>query len=262
MDGTYLRITAVAVSFVIGHQAVAQELFTGPMIVSAPTDGIRPTYGDIDGDGDLDILGINARDGRVTWYENMAMRFVPRQEIARKTTSASERVFYLLDIDRDGDLDAIDEFDWFANEDGMGRYSSGSTLFQRQWPHYPSSRVEITDFDGDGINDLIDVSGARLWGLGPADLFQSPSGLPPFDWVERIASGSFEDPAYYWDWDSDGDLDSLTTGITLKLLENTDGIGSWRDFQELPITVIDPEWGLTVADFNIDGKPDFLAIHR
>ena len=78
---------------------------------------------DLDGDGDLDMLGAAADANEIAWYENDGSSSPP---FAVKRVIGSEfagaRWAYATDVDRDGDVDAVAagsaEVAWFENEGG------------------------------------------------------------------------------------------------------------------------------------------------
>ena len=81
----------------------------GPQQVIS-TEVVKPwsVYaGDLDGDGDLDVLSASDEDNKIAWYENTDGRgsFGPQQVITTEEDSASS--VYAGDLDGDGDLDVL-----------------------------------------------------------------------------------------------------------------------------------------------------------
>ena len=83
--------------------------------------------GDIDGDGDIDIVG--AGKNKIVWYENNGTQSFEAHDI---TTSVNNNRYGLkvVDLDGDGDLDVVnsdysgDTLAWYENTDGQGTFSA------------------------------------------------------------------------------------------------------------------------------------------
>jgi len=58
--------------------------------------------GDLDGDGDLDVVGTSEADNSVAWFEQVGRLSFIRHDIDLDLASAS-----LADLDQDGDLDVL-----------------------------------------------------------------------------------------------------------------------------------------------------------
>lgn len=108
--------------------------------------------GDIDGDGDVDLLG----DGSYLFTNDGAGSFT-KTTIPGTSTSARSQ---LCDFDGDGDLDIITSR--YNNTTYIYRNNNGtfSTHNIVNWDDVPGGEAIPADFNGDGLLDLLVASGA------------------------------------------------------------------------------------------------------
>ncbi|MCA9212626.1 MAG: VCBS repeat-containing protein [Planctomycetales bacterium] len=115
------------------------------------------TSGDLDGDGDLDLMSAAYGDGKIRWYENVdgngdfATGIVIHEGAGANTVEP-------IDVDGDGDLDiavtlyGANDLLWYENTDGKGTFGASqivTTSIGR------SEILYIADFDGNGRDDII-----------------------------------------------------------------------------------------------------------
>jgi hypothetical protein len=192
----------------------------GPLITvdANLTQARRQRLGDMDGDGDMDIIS-NGISSWLSWFENVdgAGDFSIQHTI--ETQGFYENAFDIEDIDGDGDLDIVseknDELIWRENLDGLGNFSSIiviDSLFEG------GGDISIVDLDNDGFLDVLTVS------TGESEIawYKNVDGMGTFGIQQLIETELFfprsVDTA---DLDNDGDLDVLVS------TEHPEEIGSY-----------------------------------
>ena len=208
---------------------------------------------DIDGDGDIDVLGGAWDLGAVRWWENVD----GGQEWLQRPVGnlAGARSVWPADIDGDGAMDVVasggSSILWWRNADGSGT----------SWDEYAVSEslvgaycVVSADLNANGDADL---AGAAFFDDRVAWWEGDGTGQA---WTERTVDASAD--GGYWltvcDIDDDGDSDlaaSLFSGMQIVWYENADGSGiSWTK-HTIAASIIDPR-GLHCCDIDGDGDPD------
>lgn len=192
-----------------------------------------PTVGDVDGDGDFDLLSGNfpiyMRAGEreqtdvLLFYENVGTRNEPKLAGRRLPSRgdqphASLATPRLADWDGDGDLDLVvssrDDLFLFENA-GTPRepiFALHGEAVETPWGLAEIAASQFRDFNGDGRLDLVRNYTVRLADdVGnPFAWSKSVSVLPPGQYIEH-PSGIGDD--WFWpyldDFDGDGKLDVL-----------------------------------------------------
>ncbi len=179
-----------------------------------------PALGDLDADGDLDMIMGTWRD-ELAFYRNEGTaaepRFVLEDSALMELTRGSNATPALVDIDADGDLDLFvgegsGALNFYRN-DG----SSRAPLFVLVSDEYADIDVgrrsfpSFADLDGDGDQDLLLGRDA-----GPLFVYRNDGTptAPAFvaDTLFVLEAPSFSAPALV-DIDADGDLDLLSGGV-------------------------------------------------
>ena len=216
--------------------------------------------GDVDGDGDLDVLGTASLVNTIAWWRNETIHRSAAYPAAGMHTIQS--VFngassaYAADMDRDGDVDVLGAkyndgtIAWWENTAGDG---SAWTEHVVGTPTNPRS-LHVADLDGDGDLDVL----AGWWHL---DWWENTAG-DGSAWTQHTVGSSFA--AYSIDTadvDGDGDLDVLGAhleGDTIAWWENTAGNGSaWT--QHVVSSTFADACSAHGTDVDGDGDVDMLG---
>ncbi len=180
-------------------------------VVSTDVQQGRSVYaGDLDGDGDPDLISASLIDDKVAWYENTdgSGSFGAQQVMSTSINGAFG--VHAADLDGDLDLDVAyvafvgDEVGWFENTDGAGDFGVQHVISAAV---NGAKSVFAADLDQDGDNDLVlgnDHADNILW-------FESADGagafLDPKTITTNIDGTSEVVPV---DFDGDGNTDVLS----------------------------------------------------
>ncbi|MFO8054009.1 MAG: FG-GAP-like repeat-containing protein [Bacteroidales bacterium] len=174
------------------NQSATQHGFNGE------TFGVK--LGDVDNDGDLDAVTVDAYDAVEVWFNDGNGNFVD------SAFYPSSNDFYgveLEDVDNDGDLDIIAiAFGWSSDteiflNDGNGNFTSTYTLNTDD-----TEESKLADLDGDGYVDLFHTgSSPEIWINSGSGSFTSAGTI-------SIMGGDMSDVVLE-DFDGDGDIDAF-----------------------------------------------------
>ncbi|MEE3255600.1 MAG: FG-GAP-like repeat-containing protein, partial [Chloroflexota bacterium] len=179
--------------------------------VDGSFNGAADVYAsDLDGDGDMDILGVAQVANDITWWENDGDESFTKRTIDGSFSGA--RAVHAADVDGDGDLDVLgaaetaQDITWWEND---GTPSDGG------WTEHTiagsfNGAVQIigTDLDGDADIDVLGLA----WGPTHDIAWWENDGTPSNGgWTKRPIENNFKDAPglYATDLDSDGDIDVL-----------------------------------------------------
>ncbi|GGF03992.1 FG-GAP-like repeat-containing protein [Hymenobacter cavernae] len=250
--------------------APASGIFGGALEASVGTNPQSVATGDVDGDGDLDILTANNlynspnRSTVSVRLNNGSGVYTGTQEVAVGTGPYSVK---LADVDGDGDLDFVTANSSSGENNTISvRLNNGSGLFSGtqnmsvgNLPH----DIALGDVDGDGDVDLLIANyvtfgpnyatnstvsvrlnnGSGTFGATGQDVVVGPRPL-------HLALG---------DVDNDGDLDFVTansSGTTASVRLNN-GTGTFSGTQEVTVG-FNPQ-DVVLGDVDKDGDLDLLT---
>ena len=215
--------------------AAGEVPFSSAQTVGALGDADAVVLGDMDGDGDLDIVSADRSIEGIDWWENTA------GDGSAWTKTTVINFFFggyddvaVADIDGDGDLDiggatvnvSGSFLEWAENAAG-----DGSAWTQRTVGNGFGDPlgIDLGDVDGDGD---VDAVGAGCCGVNGVRLYENNNGAGT-SWTLSAISSNDATSVTLADMDGDGDLDALASylsGNEVSWWENTVGDGSaWTE---------------------------------
>ena len=235
--------------------------FTTEHTIDGAFAGAWSVYaGDVDGDGDTDVLGAAALDDEITWWENTLGNGTIWSKHTIDDAFDTTASVHAADVDGDGDIDILGaaesdrEITWWENTEGNGTIWDEHTISNT---FAGAHSVYAADVDGDG--DL-DVLGAA-WIDNDITWWENTAG-DGTNWSEHPINSAFINAfsVYAADVDDDGDLDVLGAAGDRDITwwENTAGDGTnWSEH------TIDPDFSgahsVHAADVDGDGDLDVLG---
>ncbi|MBN1587029.1 MAG: S8 family serine peptidase [Candidatus Omnitrophica bacterium] len=262
--------TALDTVLVRGPRLYADEMATRYPASVALGAGESSSLGDVDGDGDLDILGCQSTTGTLTRIvQNFLLindgtgHFTDQSlQRFRFLGSTSSTANELADMDNDGDLDMIgtngDSVVVMYN-DGAGYFRNTNTAFTLT--AIGSITLLAEDFDGDGDRDVF----VSRWGADPGEqnqLFLNYGGIFVDQTLNRLPRALTQDRgADAADVDGDGDLDlylALSAADQLWL-NNGSAYFSNRTSTRMPGMPADISADAVFFDADGDGDKDLFV---
>ena len=165
-------------------------------------------YGDIDNDGDLDLVHASAND--VFWIENVDGQ---NTEVLQHLISDDGfQDLSIVDIDNDGDLDITGQSGrriiWLENSDGLGTFNAAMELFNTNSSSSPIYAHAAADLDVDGDIDIL-VSYKGDGNSQPLSWLENTDGQGTFALIS-IDDIAYADSLFVADIDGDDDMDIFT----------------------------------------------------
>jgi len=230
--------------------------------LSSTVDGPRAVaIGDLDGDGDADVVVASYNDDTVSWLENDGTPSNWTKRVISAGAGGANDVA-LGDFDRDGDVDVAcaqyldDEISWYRNS-GASPPTFGA-FFVDSIPYDGPRALAVGDVDADGDLDLAAVSED-----GDTVVWYSNDGTPATgEWSRhRTDNGEADGPkdVALADLDHDNDLDTLVAnyvGDAALWYENDGTLVGWTAHT---ITTCNGARGVAAGDFDRDGDLDALV---
>ncbi|HEY1017013.1 MAG TPA: VCBS repeat-containing protein [Herpetosiphonaceae bacterium] len=220
------------------------------------------TYGDVDGDNDADIVGVDFYDAggstSLLWLNDGTGYYGDPIALPGSVNNATD--VKLIDLDGDDDLDMVvgrteEKPELLAFNDGDGGFSQ-----TREFDTGFTFQVIAADFDGDDDPDLLTMN----------ELDPDPFDPRPTDDRERLwlnnGTGVFTESArlnfgnwatgYPADVDGDMDLDLIVSNTQNTSVWTNDGAAHFTRGQQVPLAQISVQG---VGDLDGDGDIDALG---
>lgn len=252
MNGdNYLDVLILSRSSVIWYDSANN--WKKNIIIDGTTDQEQLAVGDMDGDGDIDVVTSSKYDDKIYLYEN-------GNQWAKTTIVSSNypKSINIADIDGDGDLDIVSVTSTINSSTNI---LSDTLVWYENGNEWAQEIIKVHD-GNERFNNIIV---ADMDGDGDLDILHSFSDSRGIEWAENgdewdnyIVLSSWSDGSTLAtavavaDMNSDGDLDVLFGDVdTIYWIEN----GSKTTIDTGLSSVKD----LEVADINGDGNLDVLS---
>lgn len=238
------------------NQGGAQGGTPGFFVDSGQALGIGDTrsvvLGDVDADGDLDVVGGHWGANSV-WLNNGSGGLIySGQGLGNADTSS----ITLGDMDGDGDLDIVSGNDWGQPNalwlnNGFGNFTDSGQVMKSS---VFTLEVAVGDVDGDGDQDIMEAyyNGVMKWLNEGSAIFPDSLQHLGKEASEAIALG---------DIDNDGDLD-MVVGNGLEQANSVwlnDGAGNYSDTPVQTMDSLTDTYDIALGDLNGDGSLDVVA---
>ncbi|MHC4500414.1 MAG: FG-GAP repeat domain-containing protein, partial [Planctomycetota bacterium] len=223
---------------------------------------------DIDGDGDMDIIGSDEQAGALVWWENAAGNGTVWTKQMVDADRREQHLVWGADIDADGDTDVVGAtyldggIYWWENTSRNGTVWQKHVVDSNMDQDYCRTHcLRVDDMDGDGRLDIVASAGTE----SGINWWQNPKG-DANSWTRRYVAGSDGEveSVYPADLDGDGDVDivgSIRNHDGLTWWENTNGAGTAWAKHVIDSSYTD-EQVVDVADMDNDGDMDIAASAR
>ena len=258
--------------------------FSGGSYVPVGDNPVALAVGDVDGDGDLDLVTANVlgpgntASVRLNGGDNSGSNtgsFSGGSTVIVGNTPIGNTPYGIAlgDVDGDGDLDLLTANSFSASVSirlnggdatgsNTGTFSNGSDPQVGRLP----VAIVLGDVDGDGDLDFAvanaDIPGSVTVGLNGGNATGSATGL--FSTTTTVSVGWVPQSLALADMDGDGDLDLLAAnkaGQTLSVRlngGNANGGGNGTFGAGTDLALAAPPYGLAVGDLDGDGDLDVL----
>lgn len=231
------------------------------------TDPQDAATGDVDGDGDLDLLVAKTK-GVSIYLNDGSSHFGNPRDVAVGNANSWVSTIVLGDVDGDGDLDFVCSNSAFMADDnsvsvclndGSGNFNSGQNAAAPSFP----GRMALGDLDSDGDLDLVIAPIGTSYSnpsLLPSSIAVSLNdGTGKFAYGSTVQVGRLAETVVIGDVDNDGDLDLLTensASSTVSVCLNN-GAGVFSTSQTVA-TGSSPA-DMALGDVDGDGDLDFAT---
>ncbi len=237
-------IVALGIGLLQMKSAGAAVVFNHTLIDSQGPNNIwLKAVGDLNGDGQLDLVAGGNGSGGLVWYQspNWSKHII-------SSDSGFSTDGEVADVDRDGDADVVvltsGDIRWYENPSWNVHIIESRVLHD----------VEVADLDGDGDVDLVARDQGEFGHSGNVlHLYRQDS---PTTWTHSSINCTNGEGLKLVDVDRDGDLDPVIGGTWF---ENTKNIlsGAWTAYS-YTTSWTHPNAFVASGDINRDGRVDLV----
>ncbi len=180
-------------------------------IVVDDFSGARSVYAkDIDGDGDMDLVGAALDDNEIAWWRNEGGSPIQWSKFILDSDFYSAHKVHIADINGDGLVDVLGTsytggISWWEN-------NGDTTGWSKKFVSYYNAAVISWAVDLENDNDL-DIICSGQNSTGHIGSWFS-DGASPINWSYTRVEGDLAEtwPLFYGDLDNDGDIDLVCGG--------------------------------------------------
>ena len=214
--------------------------------------------GDLDGDGDTDILTAANREGELIWHENSDGRGESFAEHSLAANVDRPTDVVMADLDGDEDLDVVasgrasDLLIWFENK-GAGLFGEKQVILTSDDPFGSASDVQVVDINQDDRPDIVAaIDTGFVWIPGQDQGFAEPNMISN---TNQLATG-----ITIADFDLDNDLDvaAITTLDHSAMWFENDGQGQFHQKHQISDNVRFAT-KMVSTDVDSDGDLDLIV---
>ncbi len=217
--------------------------------------------GDMDNDGDLDIVSASYRDDKIAWYENDGKN---NPNFLKHTITVIEEGAISVeigDIDNDGDLDIVsasyddNNISWYENDGNINPTFSSHVVSTNV---NGAVSVDLGDIDSDGDLDIVSASylnNSIQWHENDGKSF------PNFKTIEITNNFNEVRSVNIGDYNNDGSLDIASASVKedeIAILFNG-GDADLRFTKNIVSTQADGAYYIYSSDINMDGNKDLVS---